>query len=95
VVYLDIIREREIMTKLTKMDRMVMAEVNKACDDMVNYNADGSVNWDYVDADAFMAITTSLFPNIDDPITKEAVSLYNATFDRYVDLIKTVERAFG
>ena len=32
------------MTKLTKMDRMVMVEVNKACENMENY------------ADVYMAI---------------------------------------
>ena len=71
------------MTKLTKMDRMVMSEVNKACEDMVNYNADGTVNWDYVDADAYMAIAA------DDPVTKEMLNQYNAAFNRYVDVIQT------
>ena len=70
------------MAKLSKMDRMVMSEVNKACKDMVNYNADGTVNWDYVDADAYMAI---------DPIGQ--THRYNAAFNRYVDLIKTLEKA--
>jgi hypothetical protein len=66
------------MTKLTKMDRMVMSEVNKACEDMVNYNADGTVNWDYVDADAYMAI---------DPVGQSR--RYMAAFDRYVSVLRT------
>ena len=66
------------MTKLTKMDRMVMSEVNKACEDMVNYNADGTVNWDYVDADVYMAI---------DPVGQSR--RYMAAFDRYVSVLRT------
>ena len=70
---------------------MVMSEVNKACEDMVNYNADGTVNWDYVDADAYMAIAA------DDPVTKEMLNQYNAAFNRYVDLINanTLNNIFG
>jgi hypothetical protein len=71
------------MTKLTKMDRMVMTEVNKACENMENYRADGTVNWDYVDADVYMAIAA------DDPVTKEMLNQYNAAFNRYVDVIQT------
>jgi hypothetical protein len=66
------------MTKLTKMDRMVMSEVNKACEDMENYHADGTVNWDWVDADVYMAI---------DPVGQSR--RYMAAFDRYVSVLRT------
>ena len=66
------------MTKLTKMDRMVMVEVNKACENMENYHADGTVNWDWVDADVYMAI---------DPVGK--TKRYMAAFDRYVSVLRT------
>ena len=66
------------MTKLTKMDRMVMVEVNKACENMENYHADGTVNWDWVDADVYMAI---------DPVGQSR--RYMAAFNRYADVIQT------
>jgi hypothetical protein len=66
------------MTKLTKMDRMVMTEVNKALENMENYRADGTVNWDYVDADVYMAI---------DPVGQ--THRYTAAFDRYVSVLRT------
>jgi len=66
------------MTKLTKMDKMVMVEVNKAVERKENYFADGTVNWDYVDADVYMAI---------DPVGK--TKRYMAAFDRYVSVIRT------
>ena len=67
------------MTKLTKMDRMVMVEVNKACENMENYHADGTVNWDWVDADAYMAI---------DPPAHQRRN-YLEAFNRYADVIQT------
>ena len=66
------------MAKLTKMDRMVMTEVNKACENMENYHADGTVNWDWVDADVYMAI---------DPVGQSR--RYMAAFNRYVSVLRT------
>jgi hypothetical protein len=63
---------------LNNMDRLVMVEVNKACENLENYNKDGSVNWDFVDADVYMAI---------DPIGQ--THRYMTAFNRYVDVIQT------
>ena len=66
------------MAKLTKMDRMVMVEVNKACENIENYYSDGTVNWDWVDADVYMAI---------DPVGQSR--RYMAAFNRYVSVLRT------
>jgi hypothetical protein len=45
---------------------------------MENYRADGTVNWDWIDADVYMAI---------DPVGQ--THRYMAAFNRYVDVIQT------
>lgn len=67
------------MAKLTKMDRMVMSEVNKALEYPENYHADGTVNWDWVDSDAYMEIDPPAHQRRD----------YLEAFNRYVDVIQT------
>jgi hypothetical protein len=68
------------MTKLTELDRMVMTEVNKACENMENYFADGTVNWSYVDADVYMAVEPFI------PFGE--TGSYLEAFNRYVDVIR-------
>ena len=42
--------------KISAQELAVIKSVNKALDSSENYNADGSINWDFVDADVYMDI---------------------------------------
>lgn len=42
--------------KLSTQELAVIKSVTKALGSIENYNADGSVNWDFVDADVYMDI---------------------------------------
>jgi len=42
--------------KISAQELAVIKSVTKALGSLENYNADGSVNWDFVDADVYMDI---------------------------------------
>ena len=64
--------------KISAQELAVIKSVTKALDSKENYNADGSINWDFVDADVYMDIN----PADDD------VDAHYEMFNRFASLVE-------
>jgi hypothetical protein len=64
--------------KISAQELAVIKSVTKALGSTENYNANGSVNWDFVDADVFMDIN---------PADHEVDSHYEM-FNRFASVVK-------
>jgi hypothetical protein len=69
---------KEFKMQLSERELAVIQSITAALASLENYNADGSVNWNFVDADVFMDI---------EPAVHEIKEHYEM-FDRFASVVE-------